>query len=252
MMHFGCTICGRCCQGLRLPLSAVEAIDWIDHGGVVEILCDAGPDVDATDSTAEYRRARAFSGCSGAMPIQVSLLLTASFSGPCPNLQSDFTCRRYEARPAACRIYPAEINPARRLDPAEKLCPPDAWSQDHPLWLDQEGLPGSAALSVALNRSRSSAIEDAPVKARLAVLLDIDRVALANEGFVIFRLDQHRLRDALVEAMRKPAAATEIAWRFMTNRDATAALIRSSGALAEPSTSDDEVEYLPFFPADAA
>ncbi|WP_338000302.1 hypothetical protein [Burkholderia gladioli] len=42
-VHFSCTMCGRCCHDLRLPLSIDEALAWLARGGEVQLFCDAIP-----------------------------------------------------------------------------------------------------------------------------------------------------------------------------------------------------------------
>ena len=249
-MRFGCTMCGRCCHGLRLPLSVTEALEWIDTGGIVELLCDAAPDMPTADAAAAHRHARSFSARSGAMAISVHLLLTATFAGPCPNLLPDFACRRYATRPAACRIYPAEINPTRRLDPADKLCPPEAWSADQPALLRDDGAPADAALAATLSEAREAAVNDAAVKAHLPALLELNAAALANEGFVIWRPAQPLLRSALAAALADPAPPALPDFHFVTNRASTADLIRESSAHVAPPPARADMDYLPFFPAE--
>ena len=42
-LHFSCTMCGRCCRDLRVPLGLSEVLDWLRDGGEVQLLCEAIP-----------------------------------------------------------------------------------------------------------------------------------------------------------------------------------------------------------------
>ena len=41
-VHFDCTQCGNCCRDLKLPLTVLEAMDWLTDGHSVQIICEAG------------------------------------------------------------------------------------------------------------------------------------------------------------------------------------------------------------------
>ncbi len=134
--HFSCTMCGRCCRDLRLPLSLAEAAGWLRDGGETQLLCDAIPwpvEPAADDRLAAYKFRRSFPAMSGTLPLRVIVTVVAAFDGPCPHLQADLRCGAYDRRPRVCRIYPAEINPFIELQPAAKLCPPEAWDERHPV-----------------------------------------------------------------------------------------------------------------------
>ena len=130
-IDFECTMCGNCCHDLRLPLTVAEALAWLGRGNEVQILCEAlpWPEEPAADNLqAAHKRRRSFAAMSGSLPTRIVVILTGAFVGPCPNLQADMRCRIYEERPFVCRIYPAEINPFIELVPANKGCPPEAWT----------------------------------------------------------------------------------------------------------------------------
>lgn len=207
-LHFSCTSCGRCCTGLRLLLSLSEAINWLEHGGNVELLCDAAPALAFPEGSAEaYRAARAVPAVSHALPVTISLLPTAVFDGPCPNLQADMRCGAYERRPNACRIYPAEIRPDRRILPAEKLCPSDAWGGQAALF--SHPLTGMAdpVTATAIDDARAAGMDEVDRKARLLTLLSINQAALNNEGYAIWKPEPARLLHALHKVMDGPASA---------------------------------------------
>jgi Fe-S-cluster containining protein len=205
-LRFACTSCGKCCNGLRLLLSLSEAVDWLAHGGRVELLCDAAPDLPFPEGSGEaYRAARAVPATSQALPVTIALLPTAVFDGPCPNLQADMRCGAYERRPNACRIYPAEIRPDRRIMPAEKLCPPEAWGGDRPAFSDPLRGIADPVTAFAITGARTAGIEDVARKARLLKRLGIDQVALANEGYAVWKPDPALLLEALRAVMEDVA-----------------------------------------------
>lgn len=265
-IDFECTMCGNCCHDLRLPLTVTEALAWLGRGNEVQILCEAlpWPEEPAADNLqAAHKRRRSFAAMSGSLPTRIVVILTGAFAGPCPNLQADMRCRIYEERPFVCRIYPAEINPFIELVPANKGCPPEAWTPGlAPLM--RAGQLVDATTADLIERSRASDAADGAVKQRLCALLGIDAAALANEGFVVHSPS----REVLLAALRRASDAgsgsggvaeadspSDVAtgWRFVSNRRATVDTLVSVGALGEgvDSGSESTFEYLGFFPAAA-
>jgi Fe-S-cluster containining protein len=245
-ISFACVGCGRCCHGLRLPLSVSEAIGWLERGGAVEILCDAAPAVPSDDPQARHRAERAVPATSGALAIGVSITLAAVFAGACPNLLPDMRCGAYAVRPDACRIYPAELRPGLPLTPAAKLCPADAWDADRPAFLTGETVH-DAETAAAIARARAAGPADVPAKARLAALLGMTQAALANEGFVVWRPDGAILLDALRLAKAGDHAPLT-AWTFVSEREATRGLIADAGAAGDgPARLPHHAELLPLY-----
>lgn len=246
---FDCTMCGRCCHGLRLPLSVDEAIDWIDRGGRVELLCDAGPVGHGKDygpSRTSYQSSHTFAGVTGSLPIQVSVTLVATFSGACPFLLPDMRCGNYVARPQVCRVYPAEANPFVTLDPAAKACPSEAWEPSQPVLLRNYRVV-EPAIRTAIAGMRQAGPHDVAAKALLCSLLNIDVVAFANEGLAVHAPDQAELRQALkvCRATTMPSG-TPVAWRIATNRSATMEMLESAGCTVIYADKD----FISFFPTD--
>ncbi|MGN3960584.1 YkgJ family cysteine cluster protein [Burkholderia gladioli] len=266
-VHFSCTMCGRCCHDLRLPLSVDEALAWLARGGEVQLFCDAIPwpeEPPLDNLLAQHRRRRSFAAACGALPVRVSVTLVASFAGPCPHLRADMACGAYEQRPRVCRIYPAEVNPALVLDPAAKACPPEAWTEDKPA-LIAGGQLVDAQTAELITQSREADQRDRLAKAGACALLGYDIAALANEGFAIYTPEPSRLAAALEAAKQtagqgqhaeqiEPASPTP--WTLLTNRAATLATLQSIDALAQldaaASASRPELAYLGFFEGDAA
>jgi hypothetical protein len=111
------------------------------------------------------------------------------------NLAEDMKCRIYERRPLVCRIYPAEVNPFIQLDPANKVCPPEAWLTSEPLNnYFGENLPARA------ERSRQLDYSEALRKGLVCDELGIDTTALADEGYVRHLHQPERLLAALRRA----------------------------------------------------
>lgn len=248
-LAFSCTGCGRCCHDLRLPLSLDEALAWIERGGTVELLCDAAADTGHApdDPVSAYHHHRGFAALSGTLPIRVRLQLIASFAGPCPQLGPDMACTAYAARPAACRIYPAEVIPLRAVAPAAKLCPPDAWVETAgPVQIEFDAATRDA---VATHRARS--LVEVACLPLLAARLGVDVAALRNEGYAVHRPAADRLAEALRVAMHEPPPASprpDTFWRLTTPRAATRDMIAAAGATLAPSISDAR-DYLPLFAA---
>lgn len=257
-IHFSCTMCGRCCHGLRLPVGVDEAIAWLRDGGTVQLFCEAIPwpeDPPADNQLAWYKHRRSFAALSGQLPVRVIVSLMATFEGACPNLQSDMRCGIYERRPRACRVYPAEVNPFIALDRAGKLCPPEAWHTDEVLqkadgeWSDPE-------VAGAIAGMREADAHDAVVKARLCTILAISMSGLSNEGIVIHSPARERLLAALDSARAGGHANDTPAsgWQIVSDRKGTLELLRSAGtaSLTGASLEATGASYLGFLPGDLA
>lgn len=249
--HFSCTACGRCCHGLRLALSVEEAIVWASRGGLVQILCHAAPDTGERTETADYKRERRFVARSGELTIQVQVILVARFEGACPNLRSDLRCGIYDERPNVCRIYPAEILPGRSMDPASRLCPPEAWDDRQPQFLTGDGRVLDGVTSDALASARAAGLVDVHARQSLVAALGINVTALENEGFTVWTIDPAELvlllRDAAKSSMRLVASDDVPEWRFMSPRAETAALISSAGAALATEPEQSHFEFLPLY-----
>jgi Fe-S-cluster containining protein len=262
-IDFECTICGKCCHDLRLPLTVAEARAWLARGADVQILCEAVPWLEeppADNLQAAHKRRRSFAAQSGSMPARIVVILTGAFAGPCPNLQPDMRCGIYKERPLVCRIYPAEINPFIELTPANKCCPPEAWTPGlSPLM--RGGKLVDASMVALIEQSRMADTRDVPIKQRLCAMLGVDAAALSNEGFVVYSPGREDLAAALERAcallddaaVNGTVDAPMSGWRFVSNRKATVDTLLSVGALGAHVTSDDAMpfEYLGFFPAAA-
>lgn len=243
-IHFACTMCGKCCHDLRLPLAVDEAIDWLTPGGDVQILCDAIPwpsEPPANDALAQHRRRRSFAARSGALPLRVTVTLVAAFAGACPHLRADMSCGAYESRPRVCRIYPAELNPSHALDPSMKACPPEAWAVDGPLLL-RAGRIVDHDTAALIAQSRSADVLDRQAKILVCVMLGIRSAALANEGFAVYSPPRERLLQALQASAFDgltddlASALSPFSWHLVTNRSASLTTLRSLNAHASAVT----------------
>jgi Fe-S-cluster containining protein len=251
-IHFNCTMCGKCCHNLKIPLTINEAIQWLQRGHVVEILCDAVPwpvEPDSTNGVALQKRSNSFAARSGTLPVRVVAILTASHSGPCPNLRDDMRCGIYEDRPMICRIYPAELNPFMQMDIKQKACPPDAWTSNKPV-LSRSGQWVSEELRALIMRSRQQTAADAHHKAAICSSLQINTAALANEGFMIHRPRLDQLLDVLRQStIDRIGDGPLTEWTIVSNRNSTHDTLTSIGALASPARREPQgaSEYLGFF-----
>lgn len=245
-LRFGCTICGRCCHGLRLPLSIAEAAAWLERGGNVELLCDAAPALPHPPGSPEaYRAERAIPAMSGELPVAVALTLTAVFDGPCPNRLPDMACAIYADRPDVCRIYPAEVRPERTIDPAAKLCPPEAWNASEAPLTDAHGLVVEPVTAQAIASTRHNGVADVPAKAQLMMRLGMDAAALANEAYVIWRPDRITLLAALNDCM-DDVRDSAIEMAIISGRPETRDMIREAGA-CDGGPDDARFSYLPLY-----
>lgn len=251
-VHFGCTSCGKCCTDLRLPLTIVEATQWLERGHTVEVLCDAIPwplEPASTDAMAQHKRASTFGARSGTLPVRIGVILAATHYGPCPNLADDGLCRIYASRPMVCQIYPAEVNPFVRFSTSAKGCPPEAWDSRNPAFI-QGGQWVSEALRTTIERSRNATRSDARHKAAICATLDISLAALANEGYVIHRPPARQLHDALKRVSDGDVGGEALhEWTIASNRASTRDTLDSVGATVCPSlpVARADVEYLPLF-----
>jgi Fe-S-cluster containining protein len=253
-LHFSCTMCGRCCHDLRLPLGLAEASTWLREGGDVELFCEAIPwpqEMPADDGVAQHKRKRSFSAASGTLPVRVIVSVLATFEGACPNLRSDMSCGIYERRPTACRIYPAEVNPFLSVDPSQKLCPPEAWDTQTVLQTDT-GSWADATVAEAVEARRGSDYREAGAKARLCELLGIVEAGLTNEGVVTHMPERSRLLAALDAVSVDGLPGTvEPDWVLVSHRQQTLALLASAGAslMHASELTDGEKRFVAFIGA---
>jgi Fe-S-cluster containining protein len=234
-LNFQCTMCGRCCHDLRLPVTLSEARKWLERGGQVDVLCEATPwpvEPDSTNAFAAYKRRRTFAASSGTLPIRVAVTLAASFTGACPNLGGDMRCGIYEERPLVCRVYPAEINPFIRLNQEHKLCPPEAWQVSTPFAVD--GVLLDSATRASIEQSRRAAEDELNDRRALCERLHIDKASVANEGFLIVSPPREQLLAALLDMRAGNEAGTrEQSWTLISNRRVTLDALAEVGALSE-------------------
>jgi Fe-S-cluster containining protein len=250
-LHFNCTQCGKCCRDIKLPLTVSESMDWLGSGHPVQIICEALPWLEeppADDLKAAHRRRRSFATMSGSMPTRVMVILAAALVGPCPNLQADMRCGIYERRPLVCRIYPAEINPFIQLDPANKACPPEAWTVDHPL-IQRDGRVVDDRVREDIQRSRDTDAREVEIKRRLCAALKVNSASLADEGFVVHSPGGAALLTELARAVDHPDSGTiETQWRFISNRIETIDSLAMRGAVGSHvrERNNGSFEYLGF------
>lgn len=224
---------------------------WTSRGGDVHILCHAAPDIDDGIAGA-YKRERRFRARSGDLAILVQVILVARFEGACPNLRPDLRCGIYDARPDACRIYPAEVIPGLELRIGAKLCPPEAWSDRQPPFLSHDDRVLDPVTQAAIHAARDAGARDLASLRSLVTALGIDVAALENEGFVVWTIDPALLAEALQAAVYAAAGAGDAPaplneWRFLAPRMETAELIAAAGASIAPPDPTSRFTYLPLY-----
>jgi Fe-S-cluster containining protein len=238
-LNFSCVSCGKCCHDLRLPLTWNEAIDWLSRDGTVELLCEALPWLEEPDSSnlqAQHKRRRSFPTMSGNLPIRVIVVLTAVYTGACPNLDADFRCSIYDIRPHVCRIYPAEINPFIALSPANKICPPEAWASSTPLMRGDTIVDDEIRLHIA--QSRRDDEREALSKQALCALLGIGSAGLSSEGFAVHAPPADDLLKALRAGLRDDLDQENLpSWMVLSNQANTIKALTSAGANAQLASS---------------
>jgi Fe-S-cluster containining protein len=216
-------------------LSVAEAINWLNRGHDVQLLCEASPwpqDLADEDPRAAHFKRRSFAVMSGSMPARVVVMLVANVVGACPNLLPDMRCGIYEDRPMVCRIYPAEINPFVALRRENKACPPEAWAANLPV-LQRDGAVVDEVIRQDIQLSRNAAALDADVKARVCVALNMIDTALVHEAVLVYSPTAETLLSALAFALstdsaREPAAP----WRFVSDRTETVDALAKNGSVA--------------------
>jgi Fe-S-cluster containining protein len=251
-LDFDCTMCGKCCHGLRVPLTVSEALAWLGRGHDVQILCEALPwpeEPAADNQQALHKRRRSFAVMSGSLPTRIVVILTGAFASPCPNLQPDMRCGIYDERPLVCRIYPAEISPFVELSPRDKSCPPEAWKPGLPP-LMRGGTLVDATTAALIRQSRETDVQDVPAKQLLCEQLGIDTAAVSNEGFTVFSPRREDLLAVLRGIRSAPALpkARQRGWRYASRRRATVDVLASVGALGVHVEGDEDAafEYVGF------
>ncbi|MBL8474057.1 MAG: YkgJ family cysteine cluster protein [Rhodocyclaceae bacterium] len=246
-VDFQCVRCGNCCRNLRLPLSVAEAMDWLQAGHSVQVLCEAIPwpgEPPASNVFAAYKRERSFPALSGDLPIRVIVTLVAPLGSGCPNLGPDNACGIYAHRPGACRIYPAESNPFVQIVPARRLCPPDAWRAGSAPFLRDSDYADDE-LRLVIRTRLGQMVADVSAHASLCAALGIRAAAMANEGFIAHAPDQTALLAALRDfPPARPAPAQD--WEFVSDRIETVQAIRSCDAHCQLAGSEQlpQFEYL--------
>lgn len=255
-VHFDCTRCGNCCRSTKIPLTAHEAVDWLNDGNEVQVICEALPwvvDRSADDPEAARFKGRSFAALSDLLPIRVLVTLVANIPGDCPNLLPDLRCGVYERRPLVCQIYPAEVNPFVQLNKTMKACPEDAWASHHPL-LMRDGKLVNADTRLKIDQWRAAEALEVVVKRQICSALQISDAAVAQEGFLIFTPPRDALLRTLDAALRgwyavNDKLSAETPWRFVTDRSETAQRLSRSGAVVlspNSSTAAMACEYIGF------
>ena len=157
-----------------------EAIEWLKTDGTVAVYCEGIHLTGAPqDAKTAHRKRRGFEVKCGTTSIYVTAILVAVINGACKNLGADMKCNIYQTRPLVCRIYPAEISPFVQLDPANKVCPPEAWSE-----IENPENAFAKELAPLAEQSRLTDYREAERKSLVCQELGIQTTGLADEGYV--------------------------------------------------------------------
>lgn len=244
-IHFSCTQCGKCCRDAKIPLTVTEAINWLNRGDQVQVLCEASPwpaALDLEPRAAHFKR-RSFAVMSGSVSTRIVVMLVADVVGACPNLLSNMRCGIYEDRPLVCRIYPAEINPFIALKLENKACPPEAWTRDQPVLQHGEALVDDV-IRRDIETSRAADVLDAEVKRRLCLALNYTHTALVHEAVLVYSPTAQTLLRALrVATATDPCHEPVAHWRFVSDQQETLDTLANSGAATLPLCDSDSVSF---------
>lgn len=202
--RFSCVGCGACCKSRFIPLTLVEARQWLSRGHDVVILLEAfkRPYWSAPDPEYQHSLLRSAQVRSGATHMQATAIFAANAVAQCPNLQADDRCGIYDERPLVCRIYPMEINPFIELKAENKDCPADAWEDGEVIVSDAGADPTLASL---IQVSRLTDRADARAKISICNRLGINVAAWKADALVI----QFPAREQLLEAMNAEASTVK-------------------------------------------
>lgn len=233
-IRFKCTECGQCCRDTKVPLTVMEAIEWLRRGHDVQLLCEASPWPSALDDEprALHFKRRSFAVISGSMPTRVVVMLVADVVGDCPNLLPSSRCAIYEERPLVCRIYPAEINPFVVLKQGNKACPPEAWTREHPL-LQRGGILMNEVMQRDIESSRAADALEAPLKSRLCLALNVVDAGLVHEAVLVYSPPAKTLLSALASVISTDSVQRPVArWRFVSDQSDTLETLAKRGGTA--------------------
>ncbi|WP_285353588.1 YkgJ family cysteine cluster protein [Pseudomonas sp. ME-P-057] len=229
--RFACVGCGACCRGRFVPLTLNEAVTWLKRGHGVAVMLEAFDEslwpAGSPEFTYNAGRSAAVPCASGTL--RVTVILAANALPECPNLQQDGLCGIYLERPLVCRIYPMEINPFIRLEPAAKDCPPESWEQGTLLASDQ-------GLATLVQQSRQADRDDALRKVALCESLGLMVAGWKGNGLVIHQPSVEDLL-AACENIDENAVPASSAWQIRADDASLVQYLKDHALpLADPAT----------------
>jgi Fe-S-cluster containining protein len=235
-VQYTCVTCGICCKNRLVPLTLVEAEQWLARGDHVAVILEAFSHAAGAERSPAYlhNERRGVSVKAGTTDIHVIAIFTANALNRCPNLQEDNLCGIYEERPLVCRIYPMEINPFIELRAENKACPPESWESGEILCSDGVANP---PLKLLINQSRQADIEDAAAKVAICASLGMTVASWKGDGLAVYFPEPDALLAAIKAKGVKPDAV-EDDWTVRTdNSDVRQYLLEADIPLA-PASSD--------------
>ncbi|MEN1832349.1 YkgJ family cysteine cluster protein [Pseudomonas lijiangensis] len=196
VIRYNCVGCGICCKGRLVPLTLIEAEQWLARGHDVAVILEAFNELTWPADSRQYAhsagRSVAVNDDEGG--IRVIAVFAGNALEQCPNLRTDNLCGIYEERPLVCRIYPMEINPFIEVNKDNKICPPESWESGDILCTDGVANPELQAL---VNSSRQADIVDAATKIAVCAQLGIKVASWKENAFAVYFPERLQLIDAI-------------------------------------------------------
>jgi len=125
--HFGCTACGKCCQG-RLPLSIADALAHADRFPLFLLWTPVRPGGKSYDLTARLGFTVKLKNRKQAA-VRLTAVSYVPAHSPCPALAADGLCLVHETKPQRCRTMPLSGSRAES-DQTDLLIPAPGWECD--------------------------------------------------------------------------------------------------------------------------
>ncbi|RMQ43287.1 putative Fe-S oxidoreductase [Pseudomonas cichorii] len=212
VIRYNCVGCGVCCKGRLVPLTLVEAEQWLARGHDVAVVLEAFNELTWPLDSRQYAhsagRSVAVNSAEGSM--RVIAVLVGNALEQCPNLRADNLCGIYEERPLVCRIYPMEINPFIEVSQDNKICPPESWGSGEILCTDGVANPELQAL---VNQSPQADVRDAAAKIALCAQLGIKVASWKENAFAVYFPQRLQLIEAIRDSKTEVIEGWADGWK---------------------------------------
>ncbi len=227
-VHFACNGCGACCKQRLIPLTLEEARQWLERGGHVAVMLEAFAAEEHPVNPAQYAHnvVRGAQIDCGSSTVYVIAIFAGNALTQCPNLKPDNLCGIYEQRPLVCRIYPAEISPFIKMNPADKICPPEVWGIGE--LIHSDGGP-TGVLPRLIEQSRTADRHDADVKIAICEFMGMITAAWKDNALAIYLPDREQLLTAMREAAADAALLGASKWTLRVDDPSLRRVIADQG-----------------------